>query len=276
MSASTDLGVGVGLRPAHLREIFRDEPAVDFFEIISENYLVDGGPPLRNLDRIRERYPVVQHGVGMGIGSADAIDRDYLRRLRDLCSRTRTPWFSDHLCWTRSDGVQLHDLLPLPYTEEVIRFVAARADQVQDFVGVPFALENLSSYVGFAGSRMPEWEFFRAVVEEADCRMLLDVNNVYVSAKNHGFDPYDYLRAIPYERVVQVHVAGHTVREDGSRLDTHDHPVCDEVWELYRYVHDRTGGVSTLLEWDGNFRSFADTLAEARKADRFRAEPVRD
>jgi len=265
-----NLGVGIGLRVPHLHEIFAAErPVVDFFEIISENFLVDGGPPLRNLDRICERYRVVMHGVSMGLGSADPLDRDYLKRLKALAVRTGSPWFSDHLCWTRAGDAHLHDLLPLPYTDEVVRFVAEKARIVQDVLERPFAIENLSSYVAFASSQMSEWEFYRAVVERADCAMMLDVNNIYVSAINHDFDPWEYIRAIPWERVIQVHVAGHTVRDDGSVLDTHDHHVVDEVWELYRYAYERAGGVSTILEWDDHFLPLADTVAEAERARDF-------
>ncbi|MDA3961638.1 MAG: DUF692 domain-containing protein [Planctomycetota bacterium] len=260
------LGVGLGLRVPHMRYIFDQQPEVDVFELISENFLVDGGPPLRNLDRICERYPVVLHGVSMGLGSSDALDWDYLTRLKALVQRSGSPWASDHLCWTRNNNAHLHDLLPLPYTERVAQFIGQRAAIVQDFLGVPFALENLSSYVAFEQSEMSEWEFYRRVCEIGDCSMMFDVNNVYVSAVNHGFDPWEYLAHIPYERVVQVHVAGHTRRDDGTCLDTHDHHVCDSVWELYRHVYEQTGGVTTILEWDDNYLDFPATLAEAHKA----------
>lgn len=261
----------MGLRVPHYPEIFASEPELGFFEIISENFMVDGGPPLANLDRILERYPVVQHGVSLSIASADPLDFDYLARLKRLCERTRTPWFSDHLCWSGAHGRHHHDLLPLPYTGEYARFIAEKARVVQDFIGLPFALENLSSYVSFSNSEMTEWEFYREVVEQADAFMLLDVNNVYVSSVNHGFDPLEYLDAIPWERVIQVHVAGHTEQDDGTILDTHDHHVKPEVWELYRHVHERTGGVSTILEWDAGFLSFEETLAEANKAKAYQA-----
>lgn len=261
-----NLGVGLGLRVPHMRYIFQHRPAVDVFELISENFMVDGGPPLRNLDRICERYPVVLHGVSLGLGSAEEPDPDYLDRLVAMIRRTGSPWASDHLCWTRSGNAHLHDLLPLPYTERVARFLGERAARIQDRLGVPFALENLSSYVAFAESEMTEWEFYARVCEIADCKMMFDVNNVYVSAVNHGFDPWDYLAHIPWDRVIQVHVAGHTTREDGTKLDTHDHHVCPEVWELYRHVYEQTGGVTTILEWDDHFLDFPATLAEAHKA----------
>ncbi|MBA3547001.1 MAG: DUF692 domain-containing protein [Planctomycetes bacterium] len=268
--AVPDLGVGVGLRVPHYRYIFDQWPSVDFFEIISENFMVDGGLPLRNLDRILERYRVVLHGVSLGIGSADELDDAYLAKLKALARRTRTPWFSDHLCWSQIDGTHLHDLLPLPYTAEVAEHVAERARIVQDLVGIPFALENLSSYLSFRESTMSEWDFYREVVERAGCWMMLDVNNVYVSSVNHGFDPWTFLDAIPWDRVIQIHVAGHSDRPDGTVLDTHDQAVKPIVWELYRYACERTGGVSTVLEWDDHFVSFPETHAEALKARSYR------
>ena len=263
-----NLGVGIGLRIEHYEEIFRSWPDIDWFEIISENFMVDGGMPLDNLRRILERYPVVQHGVSLAIGSPDPLDFDYLRRLKELTLLTKTPWVSDHLCWGRLPGAHYHDLLPLPYTQEVIDYVAERARIVQDYLELPFALENLSSYVAFKDDAMPEWEFYAAVVEKADIHMMLDVNNVYVSSRNHGFEAMDYISKIPMERVIQVHLAGHSDYGDYV-LDTHDNYVRDEVWKLYAEVYRRTGGVSTLLEWDENFVSFSETWAEALKAKRF-------
>ena len=244
-------------------------PAVDFFEIISENFMLAGGKPLENLDRILADYTVVQHGVSLGIASCDELNWAYLKRLKQLTKRTQTPWFSDHLCWSHAHGTAYHDLLPIPYTKANARYIAERAKAVQDFIELPFALENLSSYVSFKESEMPEWEFYRMVCELADCYMMFDVNNVFVSAINHNFDPMDYLKAIPYERVIQTHVAGHTVNANGTILDTHDDHVRPEVWELYRYVHEQTGGVSTILEWDADFISFAETHAEALKAKNY-------
>jgi uncharacterized protein len=270
-----NLGIGIGLRVPHYRHIFEHNPPIDFFEIISENFLVAGGPPLRNLDRILERYPVVQHGVSMGLGSSEPLDQDYLKRLKALTKRTKTPWFSDHLCWTKSGNAHLHDLLPLPYTDDVIEFIAKRAAEVQDFIELPFAIENLSSYVAFRQSTMTEWAFYRAVVETADCKMMLDLNNIYVSSINHQFDPMEYLENIPWERVIQVHVAGHTKQPNGTLLDTHDNHVIPEVWELYRYAAEKTGGVSTILEWDENFLSFPETWNEAKKARQYQPQEVR-
>lgn len=267
------LGIGIGLRPIHYEEIFAQNPPIDWFEIISENFMVEGGKPLENLNRILERYPVVQHGVNLAIGSPDPLDWDYLKKLKALTRLTKTPWLSDHLCWGRLAGSHFHDLLPLPYTKEVIAYVAERARIVQDFLEIPFALENLSSYVAYKEDEMPEWEFYREVVERADIFMMLDINNIYVSSRNHGFDPKIYLQHIPMERVLQIHLAGHS--DHGSYLlDTHDNPVRDEVWQLYGEVWPLTGGVSTLLEWDDHFISFEETWKEALKAKEFQIDLV--
>lgn len=270
-STIPNLGIGVGLRVPHYDAIFRDQPNIDWFEIISENFMIDEGKPLENLARIVERYPVVQHGVSLAIGSPEPLDFDYLKRLKKLARFTKTPWISDHLCWGRLPGANFHDLLPLPYTKEVIDYVAERARIVQDFLELPFALENLSSYVAFKADAMPEWEFYTAVVEKADVHMMLDVNNIYVSSRNHGFDPCDYYKNIPLDRVLQIHLAGHT--DCGTHvLDTHNNYVCDEVWKLYGEIYPLTKGVSTLLEWDEDFLSFEDTWKEALKAKQFQHE----
>lgn len=263
-----NLGIGIGLRPFHYDDIFKNSPEIDWFEIISENYMVEGGKALKNLLRILEQYPVVQHGVGLAIGSPAPLDWDYLKRLKDLTKITKTPWVSDHLCWGKLPGAHYHDLLPLPYTPEVINYVAERARIVQDYLELPFALENLSSYVAYNDDQMPEWEFYSAIVEKADIHMMLDVNNIYVSSRNHGFDPMDYIRQIPMKRVLQIHLAGHT--DKGTYvLDTHDDYVRDEVWELYGKVYPMTNGVSTLLEWDDNFISLQATWEEALKAKKY-------
>lgn len=263
-----NLGIGIGLRVPHYKDIFRLQPNIDWFEIISENFLVDGGMPIENLERILERYPVVQHGVTLAIGSPAPLDFDYLKRLKALTRKTKTPWVSDHLCWGHQPGAHYHDLLPLPYTKEVITYVSERAKIVQDYLELPFALENLSSYVGFCQDEMPEWEFYSSIVERAGIYMMLDVNNIYVSSRNHGFDPMTYCENIPMNRVIQIHLAGHA--DFGNYvLDTHDHPVRNEVWDLYAKVYPMTGGVSTLLEWDDNFLSFEETWAEALKAKQF-------
>ena len=255
--------VGVGLRVPHLPYIFANWPAVDFFEIISENFMVDGGLPLENLERICARYPVVQHGVSMSIASAEPLDFDYLRRLKALCDRTDTPWLSDHLCWSQSGGAHLHDLLPTPYTLEIARFIAEKARIVQDFLERPFALENLSSYVSFTESTMTEWQFYREVVEQADVGMMLDLNNIFVSSVNHHYDAMDYLAAVPWDRVVQMHVAGPSEQPDGSLLDTHDSPVRPAVWALYRHACAQRPGIPVLLEWDANIPPFPEVHAQA-------------
>lgn len=265
-----NLGIGIGLRPVHYEEIFLNKPKIDWFEIISENFMVDGGKPLENLERILQDYPVVQHGVSLAIGSPDPIDFNYLKKLKELARFTKTPWISDHLSWGRLAGAYYHDLLPLPYTKEVVNYVAERARIVQDYLELPFALENLSSYVGYQSDEMTEWEFYSAIVEKADIYMMLDVNNVYVSSRNHGFNPKDYLDNIPVERILQMHLAGHSDYESYV-LDTHDNYVRDEVWDLYAEIYPRTKGVSTLLEWDDNFISFEDTWKEALKAKKFQS-----
>lgn len=266
------LGYGLGLRPDHYEEILNDHPGVDWFEMVSENYMVDGGKPLRYLDRVRERYPVVMHGVSLSIGGTDPLDRGYLARLRALADRVEPHWISDHLCWTGFDGTQLHDLLPLPYTDEAVAHVADRVAQVQDYLGQRILLENVSSYVTYRHSAMTEWEFLRAVAERADCLILLDVNNVYVSASNHGFEPRAYLEGIPPERVYQFHLAGHS-RSGDIIVDTHDHDVPDPVWTLYADAVRRFGRVSTMIERDDDIPPLADLLAELDHARRI-AEPI--
>ncbi len=263
-----NLGIGIGLRIPHYDDIFNNKPDIDWFEIISENFMVDAGKPIENLERVLDRYRVVQHGVSLAIGSPDPLDFNYLKRLKELAKKTKTPWISDHLCWGRLPGAHYHDLLPLPYTKEVINYVAERAKIVQDYLEMPFALENLSSYVAFKNDEMPEWDFYSAVVEKADVYMMLDVNNIYVSSRNHGFDPKDYYNNIPLERVLQIHLAGHS-DYDAYVLDTHDNYVRDEVWAIYADVYPRTCGVSTLLEWDDNYVSFQQTWEEALKAKKF-------
>jgi uncharacterized protein (UPF0276 family) len=241
---------------------------VDWFEIISENYMVDAGRPLTVLDSILDQYRVVLHGVSMYFGSADPLNREHLKRLKALARRTGTPWLSDHLCWGSVDGRYTHDLLPLPYTFEAARLTAAKIRQVQDFVEIPVVVENVSSYAEFHLSEMTEWEFLNEVVELADCGILLDVNNIYVSSQNHGFDPNEYIDAVPKDRVAQMHIAGHS-KFERYILDTHDHPVLDPVWELYARAIDRCGPTATLLEWDDNIPSFEEVHAEALKANRY-------
>jgi uncharacterized protein (UPF0276 family) len=271
MNTFENLGIGLGLRIPHYNYIFEHHPQVDFFEIISENFMGEGGKPLENLDRILEHYRLVQHGVSLSIGSTDPLNFGYLKKLKALTKKTKTPWFSDHLCWSQINHKHLHDLLPLPYTEATIKHVAERAKVVQDYIELPFALENLSAVASYNVDQMPEWEFYSEICERANCSMLFDVNNVYVSSRNHDFDPMDYMKHINYDRVAQVHVAGHT--DKGTHvLDTHNDYVRDEVWDLYRYVHQKTGGVTTLLEWDDDFISFEETLSEAMKAKKIQEE----
>lgn len=263
-----NLGIGIGLRPTHYEDIFKLKPDIDWFEIISENFMVKGGKPLEHLEKILAHYPVVQHGVTLSIGGPAPLDFDYLKKLKDLAHFTKTPWISDHLCWGHLPGAHFHDLLPLPYTKEVVNYVAERARIVQDYLEIPFALENLSSYVAFKQDEMSEWEFYSEVVEKANIYMMLDVNNIYVSSRNHGFDPREYYENIPMERVLQIHLAGHKDCGDYV-IDTHDQPVRNEVWDLYAQIYPLTNGVSTLLEWDANFVSLEETWAEALKAKAF-------
>ena len=261
--------MGIGLRTVHYAHILEEKPEVDFFEILSENYLDTGGRPLWVLDQVAGRYPVVLHGVSMSIGSTDPLDFEYLRKLKNLAERTKARWVSDHLCWTGVSGRNTHDLLPMPLTEEALAHVAARVRTVSDFLERPLMLENASTYAEFAASRMPEWEFFGRLMEKADCGMLLDVNNVYVSAFNHGFDPKRYLDAIDPSRVTQYHLAGHTNK--GTHIvDTHNDHAIPEVWELYRHSVARTGNVSTLFEWDGDIPEFDVVHTEALRARAYR------
>ena len=267
MPTYPSLGFGLGLRVDHYDTILGDLPAVDWFEALTENYLVPGGKPLHHLTRIREHYPMVMHGVSLSIGSAEPLDRAYLREVKALAERIEPAWISDHLCWTGVAGKNLHDLMPLPYTDEALKHVAARVRIVQDILGRRILLENVSSYVSFRDSRLTEWDFLRTVAEEADCLILLDVNNIYVSSVNHEFDPQDYLAAIPIERVQQMHLAGH--QSHGHYLiDTHDYPVPDPVWALYADAVRRFGAVSTMIERDANIPPLGELQAELAAARR--------
>jgi uncharacterized protein len=261
------LGFGVGLRRPHYSDVLEQRPAMDWFEIISENFMVDGGRPVEVLERVRARQPIVMHGVSMSLGSTDPLDRRYLRDLGALVRRFEPAWISDHLCWSRVGGRNLHDLVPLPYTAEAVRHVSARIREVQETLERPILIENVSSYLEFRCSTLTEWEFLSAVAEEADCGILLDINNIYVNAFNHRFDPQKYIDAIPTRRVVQFHLAGHS--DHGSYLlDTHDHPVRDQVWSLYEYAVRRFGKVSALIEWDDNIPEFGRLAATANEARR--------
>ena len=264
----SDYGVGIGLRIPHYQHIFDKKPVVDWFEIISENFMLDGGRPLHVLDQILDRYRVVQHGVSMYFGSAEPLNREHLRRLKTLVKRTKTPWLTDHLCWGSVDGRYSHDLLPMPYTFEAARKTAQKIREARDFLEVPVCVENVSSYAEFHVSEMTEWEFLTEVVEDADCGILLDVNNIYVSSRNHNFDPLDYLNNVPHERVAQIHIAGHSKFEKYI-LDTHDHAPIDPVWKLYGKAIDLIGPTATLLEWDDLIPSFEEVHREALKAKRF-------
>ena len=266
-----DLGVGVGLRTTHFGHILAEKPEVDWFEVLSENFMDTGGRPLHVLDQVAESYPIALHGVSLSIGSTDPLDREYLRKLKGLARRTKAHWVSDHLCWTGVAGRNVHDLLPMPYTEEALRHTIARVRAVSDILERPLVLENPSSYVEFAASSMPEWEFLARLAESADCGLLLDVNNVYVSAFNHRFDARTYIDAIPKDRVVQYHLAGHT-HKGTHIIDTHSDHAVDGVWELYRRSVARTGLVSTLYEWDEDIPSFDVMHAEALKAAAIRKE----
>jgi len=260
-----NLGLGVGLRTVHYEHILREQPAVDWFEIISENYIDSQGRPRYVLQQIAERYAIVMHGVSLSIGSSDPLDFAYLGKLKRLAKTVRARWVSDHLCWTGVAGRNTHDLLPIPLNEPTLKHVVERIRTVQDFLERPLVLENPSSYVTFAASSMSEWEFLSRMAAEADCGLLLDVNNVYVSSRNHDFDPREYVENVPHGRIVQCHLAGHTDCQTHV-IDTHDGHVVDPVWQLYRRAHELTGGISTLLEWDASIPPFPVVHAEVLKA----------
>ncbi|HYA21413.1 MAG TPA: DUF692 domain-containing protein [Burkholderiales bacterium] len=273
MSRKPDyLGFGLGLRIPHYDEILATRPKVDWFEVLSENYLVPGGKPLYYLDRVRAHYPIVMHGVSLSIGSTDPLNRDYLGQLKTLADRIEPKWISDHLCWTGVGGLNLHDLMPLPYTEEALKHVVSRVKQVQDILERKILLENVSSYVSYKQSQFNEWEFLAQIAEQADCLILLDINNIYVSSFNHGFAPEDYLNGIPDERVQQFHLAGH--QNCGNYIvDTHDQPIIDPVWALYERALQRFGPISTMIERDDNIPPLKELLAELDQARNI-AEPI--
>ncbi|MBI2388586.1 MAG: DUF692 domain-containing protein [Deltaproteobacteria bacterium] len=270
------LGHGVGLRPPHYTRVIEEHPAIDWFEIISENFLAPGGNPRRVLRLVRERYPVVMHGVGLSIGSVDPIDDGYLDALAALAFEVAPAWISDHLCWSSFGGHSVHDLWlwPMPLTEESLAHVVARVAHVQDRLGRPILLENVSSYLAYRHSTIPEWSFLAEVAARTGYGLLLDVNNVYVSARNQRFDPETYVDAIPAESIGQIHLAGHS-DEGNLLLDTHDRPVCDPVWELYRRVVRRAGRISTLIEWDEDIPSLERAMEESRMAAAVEAEALR-
>ncbi|PNS09696.1 DUF692 domain-containing protein [Solilutibacter silvestris] len=261
-------GFGLGLRPEYYENALAADCPVDWFEIISENYMIDGGRPLHVLDEVAERYPLAMHGVSLSIGGRDPLDRDYLRKLSALERRVRPALVSDHLCWTGGDGIQLHDLLPLPQTDDAVRHVAARVRQVQDALGRQILLENVSSYLRFADNTLDEAQFLAAIVAESGCGLLLDVNNIYVNGHNHGVDPYAMLDALPVDAAKQLHLAGHTSDTQGSGLliDTHDQPVCEAVWHLYAHAVRRFGDVPAMIERDDNYPPFSELLDELSRA----------
>lgn len=266
-------GYGLGLRTDHYAEFVEQKPQLDWLEIISENYLVPGGKPLHFLDRIRADYPMVMHGVSLSIGSVDPLDFVYLKQLKSLAQRVEPGWISDHLCWTGVDHTNLHDLLPLPYTEETLRHLTRRISRVQEFLGRRILLENVSSYVLCAQDEMSEWEFVSELAARADCFLLLDVNNVYVSARNHGFNPHDYIDALPGNRVRQIHLAGH---QDNGELviDTHDHPIRDEVYELYAHTLRKLGPIPTMIERDDHIPPLQELLAELEQVRQTAASAI--
>ena len=259
------LGFGLGLRTEHYNTILESKPKVDWFEALSENYMIPGGKPLDFLDKIRADYPMVMHGVSLSIGSTAEVDKDYLRDLKKLADRIQPAWISDHLCWTGVHGQNMHDLLPLPYTEETAKHVAERVKIVQDYLGRQILLENVSSYASYTDSSMTEWEFISQISEAADCLLLLDVNNIYVSSYNHQFDAKAFIDGVPLKRVQQIHLAGHQNNGDYI-IDTHDAPVIDPVWDLYAYAIARFGQVSTMIERDDNIPELEVLVAELDKA----------
>jgi hypothetical protein len=263
--------LGLGLRPSFYDAIFATRPSIDYFEIITENYLRPGSPPRRHLERVREGYPVVLHGVTLNLLGHAAVDGAYVAEVRALADALAAPFVTDHLCWTGAHGVSHHDLLPTPYTDDLVALAAERASDFQRRLGRPFGIENLSTYVEFRSSTIKDSEFYTRVVRESGCWYMLDINNVYVSSQNHGFDPRAYLDAIDYSRVLQVHLAGHTRQPDGTIVDTHDNPVIEEVWDLYRYAWALGGPFPTLIEWDAAIPPLPEVIEQLERARRVRA-----
>lgn len=265
------LGFGLGLRPEHYQSILETHPAIDWFEIITENYLVPGGRPHYYLSQIKERYPIVMHGVSLSIGSSDPLNFDYLQQVKNLAKHTNAQWISDHLCWTGAHGKQVHDLLPLPYTQEAIDHVVTRLKQVQDFLERPLLIENVSSYITYKNSEFTEWDFYKTIVEEANSLMLVDINNIYVSSFNHNFNPLDYLRGLPKQRVQQFHLAGHLNLGDHI-IDTHDNEVIQPVWDLYTKAIQEFGLISTMIERDADIPPLECVLKELMQAKKLALE----
>lgn len=259
------LGFGLGLRPEHYEEVLQQKPSIDWFEILTENYLIPGGKPLYYLDKIREHYPMVMHGVSLSIGSTDPLDREYLKQLKALIERVEPVWVSDHLCWTGINGLNMHDLLPMPYTREAIAHIVSRINEIQDYLGRQILIENVSSYLTYTQSELSEWEFVSEIVKQADCYILLDVNNIYVSSINHSFNALDYINYVAPERVAQIHLAGHS-NHGNYIIDTHDAPIVQPVWELYAKTIARLGRISTMIERDDNIPPLNDLLMELNEA----------
>ncbi len=268
------LGFGLGLRTEHYHEVLENKPDVDWFEVISENYMVPGGKPLDFLTKIRANYPMVMHGVSLSIGSTSPLNKEYLRDLRALADRIEPAWISDHICWTGVHGKNMHDLLPLPYTEETVKHVVARVSQVQEALGRRLLLENVSSYASYVDSTMTEWEFITEIADAADCLLLLDVNNIYVSSFNHQFDAKTFIDGVPANRVQQIHLAGHSNHGDYI-IDTHDAPVIPEVWDLYGYAISQLGQISTMIERDDNIPALADLVEELQLAREISAKQLK-
>ena len=270
-----NLGFGLGLRSEHYLDLIEHQQPVDWLEILSENYMIAGGKPLYYLDKICERYPVVMHGVSLSIGSADPLNQTYLHDLKKLAQRVKPQWISDHLCWTGTNGINLHDLMPLPYTDEALQHLVERIKKVQDFLGQRILLENVSSYLTYQHSTISEWEFLSAIAQQADCLILLDINNIHVSAHNHGFNSLTYLAALPAERIQQIHLAGHLNKGDYS-IDTHDHDIIDSVWELYEESILRFGPISTMIERDDDIPPLNILLDELQKARTISARVLKE
>jgi uncharacterized protein (UPF0276 family) len=263
--------LGLGLRPEHYPYLYEHWPAVDYFEIITENFLRPDSPARRHLERIRARYPIVLHGVSLNLLGHEPLDERYLDEVCRLADLVDAPFVTDHLCWSAAHGMSHHDLLPTPYTDDLVELAAHRARHVQERLGRPFGIENLSSYVEFQRSQMPEWTFYTSVVREAGCWFMFDINNVYVSSVNHRTDARAYLDAVDYSRVLQVHLAGHTRQPDGTIVDTHDQPVVDAVWDLYAHAWRRGGPFPTMVEWDASIPPMPDVLAQLARAREVRA-----
>lgn len=275
MSVQQLKGAGLGLRASHYQEIFETKPDVPWFELLSDNYMAAGGLPIQRAEKVRQDYPITLHGVGMSLGSADPLNTDYLKRLKVLADRLEPHYVSDHIAWVSVDGKYTHDLLPLPYNQDMLQHLSDRIQQVQDYLGRTILIENPSSYLSFDSSDMGEADFINQLSLSSGCELLLDVNNIYVSAMNHGFDPYQYLESIPQDKVKEIHLAGYE-QMDGYLFDTHGHSVKPPVWDLYRAALKRFGSVPTLIEWDTDVPEFSTLLAEAKKADAFMLEQVGD